>query len=142
MLIAQQAHYVATLEPTRRIDVAHVGARAERAMIADRSKHEQTLAHIRTLGRHAQRLAEPVALGTKLYQGLAADFANPTPDQNNRNIPDGMAETLTARDGERDSAADVVGVIGNVAKRKPASTISGEQSDRQLSPGASRQTGP
>jgi hypothetical protein len=28
-----------------------------------------------------------------------------------------------------------------VAKRKPASTISGEQSDRQLSVGASRQTG-
>ena len=26
MLIAQQAHYVATLEPTRRLDIAHVGA--------------------------------------------------------------------------------------------------------------------
>lgn len=78
MLIAQQAHYVATLEPTRRIDVAHVGAGAERAMIADRLKHEQTLAHIRTLGRHAQRLAERVALGTKLYQGLAPDVANQT----------------------------------------------------------------
>jgi uncharacterized protein len=78
MLIAQQAHYVATLEPTRRIDVAHVGAGAERAMIADRLKHEQTLAHIRTLGRHAQRLVERVALGTKLYQGLAPDVANQT----------------------------------------------------------------
>lgn len=30
MLIAQRAHYVATLEPTRRIDVARVGAGAER----------------------------------------------------------------------------------------------------------------
>jgi hypothetical protein len=78
MLIAQQAHYVATLEPTRRSDVAHVGAGAERAMIADRLKHEQTLAHIRTLGRHTQRLAERVALGTKLYQGLAPDVANQT----------------------------------------------------------------
>ncbi len=29
-----------------------------------------------------------------------------------------------------------------VAKRKPASIVSGEQSDRQLSAGASRQTGP
>ena len=78
MLIAQQAHYVATLEPTRRIDVAHVGAGTERALASDRLKHEQTLAHIRTLGRHAQRLAERVALGTKLYQGLAPDVANKT----------------------------------------------------------------
>jgi hypothetical protein len=69
---------VATLEPTRRLDVAHVGAGAARAMIADRLKHEQTLAHIRTLGRHAQRLAERVALGTTLYQGLAPDVANRT----------------------------------------------------------------
>jgi hypothetical protein len=78
MLIAQQAHYVATLEPTRRIDVAHVGAGAERALITDRLKHEQTLAHVRTLGRHAQRIVERVALGTKLYQGLAPDVANQT----------------------------------------------------------------
>jgi uncharacterized protein len=78
MLIAQQAHYVATLEPTRRIDVAHVGAGAVRALIADRLKHEQTLAHVRTLGRHAQRIVERVALGTKLYQGLAPDIANQT----------------------------------------------------------------
>jgi hypothetical protein len=34
--------------PTRRIDVAHVGAGAERAQIADRLKDEQTLAHVRT----------------------------------------------------------------------------------------------
>ena len=78
MLIAQQAHYIATLEPTRRLDAAHVGAGAERALIADRLKHEQTLAHVRTLGRHAQRLVERVALGTKLYQGLAPDVANQT----------------------------------------------------------------
>ena len=65
MLIAQQAHYVATLEPTRRIDLAHVGAGAVRALAADRLKHEQTLAHVRTLGRHVQRLAERVALGTR-----------------------------------------------------------------------------
>jgi hypothetical protein len=32
-------------------------------------------------------------------------------------------------------------VAAGVAKRKPASTVSGEQSDRQLSAGASRQTG-
>src|SRR5450755_487938 len=78
MLIAQQAHYIATLEPTRQIDIAHVGAGAERALLADRLKHEQTLAHVRTLGRHAQRIIERVALGTKLYQGLAPDVANQT----------------------------------------------------------------
>ena len=39
---------------------------------------------------------------------------------------------------KQQSAATAPGV----AKRKPASTISGEQSDRQLSAGASRQTGP
>ena len=66
MLISQQAHYVATVEPTRRVDTAHVGAGAERALIADRLKHAQTLAHVRTLGRHAQRIVERVALGTKL----------------------------------------------------------------------------
>ena len=32
--------------------------------------------------------------------------------------------------------------LPSVAKRKPASTVSGEQSDRQFSPGASRPTGP
>ena len=78
MLIAQQAHYVATLELTRWIDVAHIGAGAERALLADRLKHEQTLAHVRTLGRHAQRIVERVALGTRLYQGLAPDVANQT----------------------------------------------------------------
>jgi uncharacterized protein len=78
MLIAQQAHYAATLEPTRRLDLAHVGAGFQRALISDRLKHEQTLAHLRSLGRHAQRMAERVALGAKLYQGLAPDVANQT----------------------------------------------------------------
>ena len=33
---------------------------------------------MRALGRHAQRIVERVALGTKLYQGLAPDVANQT----------------------------------------------------------------
>jgi len=78
MLIAQQAHYVATLELSRHVDLAHVGAGFERAMTSDRLKHEQTLAHLRSLGRHAQRMAERVALSDKLYQGLAPDTANQT----------------------------------------------------------------
>src|ERR1700722_15176198 len=78
MLIAQQAHYLATLELTRRIDVAHVAAGAERALIADRLKHEQTPAPVRALGGHPQRIIERVALGTKPYQGLPPDVANQT----------------------------------------------------------------
>jgi uncharacterized protein len=78
MLIAQQAHYVATLELTRHVDLAHVGAGFERALASDRLKHEQTLAYLRSLGRHAQRMAERVALGAKLYEGLAPDVANQT----------------------------------------------------------------
>jgi hypothetical protein len=78
MLIAQQAHYVATLELTRRVELAHVGAGFERALASDRLKHEQTLAHLRSLGRHAQRMAERVALGVPLYQGLAPDVASQT----------------------------------------------------------------
>lgn len=78
MLIAQQAHYVATLELTRHLELAHVGAGFERALTSDRLKHEQTLAHLRSLGRHAQRMAERVAVGTTLYQGLAPDVANQT----------------------------------------------------------------
>jgi len=78
MLIAQQAHYVATLELSRHVDLAHVGAGFERAMTSDRLKHEQTLAHLRSRGRHAQRMAERVALSDKLYQGLAPDTANQT----------------------------------------------------------------
>jgi hypothetical protein len=35
---------LAALEPNRRIDIAHIGAGAERAPAADRLKHEQTLA--------------------------------------------------------------------------------------------------
>jgi len=44
--------------------------------------------------------------------------------------------------GEGDRHGVLAAVIEMVAKRKPASTVSGEQSDRQLSAGASRQTGP
>ena len=46
----------------------------------------------------------------------------------NSTIPGAHAEAVNA-------------TAANVAKRKPASTVSGEQSDRQRSAGASRQTG-
>jgi DNA-binding transcriptional ArsR family regulator len=39
-------------------------------MRADRLKNEQTLERIRAINRHAQRVAERVARGEPLYQGL------------------------------------------------------------------------
>ena len=74
MLVAQQAHYVAALEPTRQIVVAHVGAGAERALAADRLKREQTLARMRTSGRRAQRVGAP----HQALPGFAPDVAHQT----------------------------------------------------------------
>jgi uncharacterized protein len=70
MLIAQQAHAVAVEELRRRLDDATVVAGIVRAMRADRLKHEQTLARIRAINRHAQRMAERVARGEPLYEAL------------------------------------------------------------------------
>jgi hypothetical protein len=68
--------------------------------------------------------------------GSTADSQRP---QTLRSLAVAKAEASTPRDAD---AIDFVRVTANVAKRKPASTVSGEQSDRQLSAGASRQTGP
>jgi hypothetical protein len=70
MLIAQQAHAVAVEELRRRLDDAAVVAGVGRAMRADRLKHEQTLARVRAINRYAQRVAERVARGDPLYEGL------------------------------------------------------------------------
>jgi hypothetical protein len=70
MLIAQHAHAVCVEELRRRIDDAAVVAGLGRAMRADRLKHEQTLERIRAINRHAQRVAERVARGEQLYEGL------------------------------------------------------------------------
>jgi DNA-binding transcriptional ArsR family regulator len=70
MLVAQQAHTVAIEELRRRLDDATVVAGIARAMRADRLKHEQTLARIRSINRHAQRVAERVARGQPLYEDL------------------------------------------------------------------------
>lgn len=70
MLIAQQAHAVALEELGRDLDDATVVAAVARAMRADRLKHEQTLARIRSLDRHAQRVAERIARGASPYEGV------------------------------------------------------------------------
>lgn len=70
MLIAQQAHGAAVEELRRRLDDATVVAGLQRAMRGDRLKHEQTLARIRSINRHAQRVAERVARNEPLYEDL------------------------------------------------------------------------
>jgi uncharacterized protein len=70
MLIAQQAHAAAVEELRRRLDDATVVAGLRRAMRGDRLKHEQTLARIRSINRHAQRVAERVARGEPVYGDL------------------------------------------------------------------------
>jgi hypothetical protein len=70
MLIAQHTHAVAVEELRRRLDDAAVVDGLARAMRADRLKHEQTLERIRAINRHAQRVAERVARGEAVYEGL------------------------------------------------------------------------
>jgi len=76
MLIAQKTHELSLEELTREIDDALVLVGLDRAMLADRLKHEQTLERIRLLGRHAQKLAQRVAVGATLYEGLAPQTAS------------------------------------------------------------------
>jgi uncharacterized protein len=75
MLIAQQAHLIARGELRDEIDGAIVAAALAAAMRGDRLKHEQTLERIRSISRHAQRLAQRVATGERLYEGIAPQNA-------------------------------------------------------------------
>ncbi len=78
MLIARWTHEAAMVDGTRAVAEAHVGAGIRAAQLADLPKHEQTLARVRALGRHAQRLAVRVAGGHPLYSGLNSKIANDT----------------------------------------------------------------
>lgn len=78
MLIARWTHEAAIVEGTLALDEAQVGAGIRAAQLADLPKHEQTLARVRALGRHAQRLAVRVAGGHALYSGLNSKIANDT----------------------------------------------------------------
>jgi hypothetical protein len=81
MLIAQQSHMVALEDLRRRLDDAAVVAGIARSMRADRLKHEQTLARIRSINRYAQRIAERVARGQTTYEGLNPRTAAGTLDR-------------------------------------------------------------
>ncbi len=78
MLIARWTHESSLVEETRQITETHVSAGIRAAQLADLPKHEQTLERIRSLGRHAQRLAIRVACDSQLYRGLNSKIANDT----------------------------------------------------------------
>ena len=70
MLLIQQAHAGSVEELRSEIDHALVVQALERAMRQERLRHDQQLELIRTLGRHAERMAIRVAAGAELYAGL------------------------------------------------------------------------
>jgi hypothetical protein len=75
MLVAQQAHGLAVEELRNELDDATVAAALPRAMRSEALRHQQTLQQIRQIGSHAQKLAQRVALGTVLYEGMQASTA-------------------------------------------------------------------
>ena len=75
MLLAQQSHAIAVRDLVHEIDDAIVREALMAGMRGERLKHDQTLREIRTLGRNAQTLAERVAAGAKLYEGIQPNQA-------------------------------------------------------------------
>ena len=78
MLIARWTHESSLIDATRQITDTHVSAGIRAAQLSDLPKHEQTLARIRSLGRHAQRVAVRVARGSQLSRGLNSKIASDT----------------------------------------------------------------
>lgn len=76
MLIARWTHESSLVDATRQITDSHVSAGIAAAQAADLPKHEQTLERIRSLGRHAQRIAVRVAVGSQPYKGFNSKIAN------------------------------------------------------------------
>ncbi len=76
MLLAQQAHAGSVEELRRDVDHALVVQALDRALRQERLRHDQQLELIRTLGRHAERMAIRVAAGAELYAGLRPQQAS------------------------------------------------------------------
>jgi hypothetical protein len=76
MLLIQQAHAGAVEDLRREIDHALVVQALERALRQERLRHDQQLELIRTLGRHAERMAIRVAAGAELYADLKPQQAS------------------------------------------------------------------
>ena len=80
MLIAREAHAQAVEDFAHELDDAEVQQGIQRAVRADRLRHEQLLARIRNVGRFGQQIAQRVAIGAKLYEGIAPQSAKRTID--------------------------------------------------------------
>lgn len=78
MLIARESHAEAVREHARELDDALVQAGTHRALSAERLRHEQVLEQIRGIGRFGQLVAQRVALGDPLYDGIASQTASRT----------------------------------------------------------------
>lgn len=78
MLIARESHAEAVQELTRELDDAIVTRGSDRALHAERLRHEQLLERIRSVGRFGQLLAQRVAVGAVLYDGIAPQTASRT----------------------------------------------------------------
>lgn len=76
MLLAQQAHLICIEELSRAIDNAMVVQALDRALAAERLRHEQQIERIRAAGRHAERIAIRVAAGAELYADLRPEQAS------------------------------------------------------------------
>jgi uncharacterized protein len=76
MLLIQHAHAGGVEELRRDIDHPLVVQALERAMRQERLRHDQQLEFIRTLGRHAERMAIRVAAGAELYANLKPQQAS------------------------------------------------------------------
>jgi DNA-binding transcriptional ArsR family regulator len=76
MLLAQQAHLMCIEELSREIDNALVIQALDRALGAERLRHEQQIERIRATGRHGERMAIRVAAGSQLYADLQPEQAS------------------------------------------------------------------
>lgn len=78
MLIARWTHESSLVDATRKLTDTHVSTGIAAAQAADLPKHEQTLGRIRSLGRHAQRIAVRVSLAQQPYKGMNAKIVTDT----------------------------------------------------------------
>jgi hypothetical protein len=100
MLLAQHAHDDARAEVTREIDDGLVAAALVQAMASERLRHQQSLEQIRGHGKHAQKLAQRVALEAVLYEGIPSSVAAKTM---NRLRDAGVVDQAPSRSGGRRS---------------------------------------
>jgi hypothetical protein len=75
MLLAAQSHLTSIEDLSHEIDNAMVIQSLDRALGAERLRHEQQIERIRSAGRYCERLAIRVATGSELYAGMRPEQA-------------------------------------------------------------------